>query len=150
MTYKLKQAFFYYNPTTSSVYNIGFLILRFIIGLALCTVFEKFLPRDGLWGPQEWFIQDVVAMGFPAPELFSWLVVSIEFFGGILLMLGLFTRPAALMNVFVTFVAAIIYHKADIGGSGLTAFLFMIICICITIFGGGKYSLDYFLNHNKV
>lgn len=126
--------------------NIGFLLLRFFVGLALCTVFEKFFPKNGIWGPQEWFIQDTANMGFPFPTFFAWVAVLSEFFGGILLMLGLFTRPAALLNVFVTFTATFVYHSGDIGGSGLTSFFFMIMCICILLFGPGKFSLDYFIN----
>jgi len=68
----------------------------------LCTVFEKFLPRDGVWGPQPWFINDVAKMGFPLPTFFAWCAVLAEFFGGILLMLGLMTRPAALANAITT------------------------------------------------
>ena len=132
------------NPTN---HDIGFLLLRFFVGLALCTVFEKFLPRDGVWGPQDWFIQDTAAMGFPFPTLFAWIAVLSEFFGGILLMLGLFTRPAALLNVLVTFTATFLYHNGDIGNSGLISFFFMIMCTCILLFGAGKFSLDNFFAH---
>ena len=130
--------------------NIGFLLLRFFVGLALCTVFEKFFPKNGIWGPQEWFIQDTADMGFPCPLFFAWAAVLSEFFGGILLMLGLFTRPAALLNVFVTFTATFIYHDGDIGNSGLTSFFFMIMCLCILLFGPGKFSLDYLIRQKLV
>ena len=126
--------------------NIGFLILRFFVGLALCTVFEKFFPKNGVWGPQEWFIQDTAAMGFPFPVFFAWVAVLSEFFGGILLMLGLFTRPAAFLNVLVTFTATFIYHDGDIGGAGLLSFYFFIMCLCVLIFGPGKFSLDYLIS----
>lgn len=129
--------------------HIGFLLLRFFVGLALCTVFEKFLPRNGIWGPQEWFIQDTANMGFPFPVFFAWVAVLTEFVGGILLMLGLFTRPAALLNVFVTFTATFIYHGGDIGNSGLLSFFFMIMCTCILLFGPGKFSIDFLL-HKKL
>jgi hypothetical protein len=65
-------------------------------------------------------------------------------------MLGLFTRPAALLNVFVTFTATFIYHKGDIGNAGLLSFFFMIMCLCILLFGPGKFSLDYFINRRLV
>lgn len=129
----------------STSQNIGFFILRFFVGLALCTVFEKFLPKNGIWGPQEWFIQDTANMGFPFPAFFAWLAVLSEFFGGILLMLGLFTRPAALMNFFVTFTATFVYHKGAIAEEGLLSFFFMIMCSCIFLFGPGQFSLDYLL-----
>ncbi len=138
------------NQQHSMSQNIGFLLLRFFVGLALCTVFEKFLPKDGVWGPQEWFIRDTANMGFPFPLFFAWVAVLSEFFGGILLMLGLFARPAALLNVLVTFTATFIYHKGDIGDAGLLSFFFMIMCLCILLFGPGKFSLDYLLNSKAV
>ena len=130
-------------------YNLGFLILRFFVGLALCTIFEKLFPKNGIWGPQDWFVQDVATMGFPFPLLFAWVAVLTEFIGGILLMLGLFTRPAALMNAILTFVAAFIYHQGNILKPGLLAFFFMIMCISILLNGAGKYSLDYLI-HRKI
>ncbi len=150
MNHKIKAFFLGGNQQNSISQNSGLLLLRFFVGLALCTVFEKFLPKNGIWGPQEWFIQDTANMGFPFPTFFAWVAVLSEFFGGILLMLGLFTRPAALLNVIVTFTATFIYHKGDIGGAGLLSFYFMIMCICILLFGPGKFSLDYFINRKLV
>jgi putative oxidoreductase len=150
MNNKIKAFLLGDNQQNSSGQNIGFLLLRFFVGLALCTVFEKFFPKNGIWGPQEWFIQDTANMGFPFPIFFAWVAVLSEFFGGILLMLGLFTRPAALLNVFVTFTATFIYHKGDIGNAGLLSFFFMIMCLCILLFGPGKFSLDYFINRRLV
>ena len=51
---------------------------------------------------------------------------------------------------FVTFTATFIYHGGDIGNSGLTSFFFMIMCLCILLFGPGKFSLDYFINRKLV
>ena len=134
------------NEQKTSLYqNVGFLLLRFFVGLALCTVFEKFLPREGIWGPPAWFINDTANMGFPSPALFAWAAVLIEFFGGFLLMVGLFTRTAALLNALVTFTATFIYHHGDISGSGLLSFFFMIMCTCIALIGPGQFSIDHFI-----
>ena len=146
MSNKIKAFLLGGNQQNPISHNIGFFLLRFFVGLALCTVFEKFSPKNGIWGPQEWFIQDTANMGFPFPIFFAWVAVLSEFFGGILLMLGLFTRPAALLNVLVTFTATFIYHKGDIGNAGLLSFFFMIMCLSILLFGPGKFSLDYFIN----
>jgi len=48
--------------------DAGLFVLRLFTGLALMTVFEKLLPRDGVWGPQPWFIDDVSAMGWCSPS----------------------------------------------------------------------------------
>jgi uncharacterized membrane protein YphA (DoxX/SURF4 family) len=146
MNNNIKAFLFGSNHQNSFSQNIGFLLLRLLVGLALCTVFEKFFPRNGIWGPQEWFIQDTANMGFPFPSFFSWVAVLSEFFGGIFLMVGLFTRPAALLNFMVTFTATFIYHNGDIGSSGLTSFIFMIMCLCILLFGPGKFSVDHVIN----
>jgi len=108
--------------------DIGLAILRVIVGLAFMTIFENFLPRNGVWGPQPWFVDDLAATGFPVPVLFGWLAVLPGFFGGLLLILGLASRPAAPLNAIVTFVAAFAHHKADIGQSGLTALNFLTMC----------------------
>ena len=146
MRFKIKTFLFGSKQKNALRQNIGFLLLRFFVGLALCTVFEKFFPKNGIWGPQDWFIQDTANMGFPLPVFFAWVAVLSEFFGGILLMLGLFTKPAALLNVFVTFTATFIYHNGDIGNAGLLSFFFLIMCLCILLFGPGKFSLDYLIN----
>ncbi len=78
-------------PRSVSI-DLGLLLIRLATGILLCTVFEKFLPRDGRWGPQDWFINDVAKMGFPAPVFFAWCAVLAEFVGGILLALGLLSR----------------------------------------------------------
>lgn len=150
MNHKIRTFLLGGNPPNSLGQNMGFLLLRFFVGLALCTVFEKFLPKNGVWGPQAWFIQDTADMGFPLPAFFAWAAVLSEFFGGILLMLGLLTRPAALLNVLVTFTATFFYHKGDIGDSGLLSFFFLIMCLCILLFGPGKFSLDHLLKRKLV
>lgn len=122
--------------------DLGLLVLRVITGLAFMTVFEKFLPRDGVWGPQPWFVKDVADMGFPAPALFAWLAVLSEFFGGLLLICGFAARYTALSNAIVTGVAAFVYHQADIGQSGLTATVFFAMCVTLTLAGPGRFSID--------
>jgi putative oxidoreductase len=121
--------------------DAGLALLRIGAGLALCTIFEKFLPRAGVWGPQEWFVSDVASMGFPLPAAFAWAAVVSEFFGGILLVIGLLARPAALLNAVTTFVAAFVYHQ-DIGRDGVVALAFFLITAALTLTGPGRFSLD--------
>jgi putative oxidoreductase len=125
----------------SRTVDIGLTVLRVGAGLALCTIFEKFLPRNGVWGPQEWFINSVAKMGFPLPSLFAWCAVLSEFFGGILLVAGFLTRPAAFFNAVTTFVAAFIYHK-DIGKDGVVAAAFFVMTLTLLFTGPGRFSLD--------
>jgi putative oxidoreductase len=121
--------------------DAGLALLRIGAGLALATIFEKFLPRAGVWGPQEWFVSDVAKMGFPFPTAFAWAAVLSEFFGGLLLTLGLAARPAAFLNAVTTFVAAFVYHE-DIGRDGVVALAFFLITASLTLAGPGRFSLD--------
>ncbi len=122
--------------------DVGLTVLRIVVGLAFMTVFEKFLPRDGVWGPQQWFVDDVANMGLPLPILFAWLAVIAEFFGGLLLILGCALRFAAFSNLIVTGMAAFVYHQADVGQSGLTATVFFTMCATLMIAGPGRFSID--------
>ena len=145
MLRRIQSALFYGLRGNAITIDIGLTILRVCVGLAFMTIFEKVLPREGIWGPQQWFIEDVAKMGFPAPTAFAWLAVLIEFVGGFLLIIGLGSRFAALSNAGVTFVAAFIYHHGDVGRSGLAATVFFMMCAVLTITGPGRFSIDGFL-----
>lgn len=125
--------------------DFGLLLIRLATGILLCTVFEKFLPRDGRWGPQDWFIADVAKMGFPFPVFFAWCAVLSEFFGGILLAFGSLARPAAFFNAITTFVAAFVFHKGDVSGSALLGTVFFASTMGLTLTGPGRLSIDYLI-----
>jgi putative oxidoreductase len=125
--------------------DFGLLLIRLATGILLCTVFEKFLPREGRWGPQDWFVADVAKMGFPFPTFFAWCAVLSEFFGGILLALGLLARPAAFFNAITTFVAAFLFHKGDVSGGALLATVFFASTMGLTLTGPGRMSIDYLI-----
>ena len=126
--------------------DISLLLFRITCGLPLMTVFEKLFPRDGRWGPQEWFITDVAEMGFPLPLFFAWCAVLSEVVGGLLILLGLGTRPASIFVAITTFVAAFIYHDMDLVGKGLLATIFLFLATSLLISGAGRFSLDRLIN----
>jgi putative oxidoreductase len=117
--------------------DVGLLLLRVIAGLALALAhgLGKVPPSPG-------FVGRVGAMGLPAPELFAWLAGMAEFGGGLLLVVGLFTRPAALLIVvhflFVVFLA----HAGDPFGPRELATLFGAIALLYVFHGAGRLSLD--------
>lgn len=84
----------------------------------------------------------VEGMGFPAPEFFAWAAALSEFGGGILLVLGLFTRPAAILVSCTMFVAGFIRHFNDPFGKKELALTFLTVALVVLIAGPGKYSLD--------
>ena len=121
--------------------DLGLAGLRICTGLALCLVFGKLLPRDGVWGPSAEFIAQVAGMGFPAPRAFAWAAVLSESVGGILLVAGFLTRPAALLNSVTTGFAAFWFHK-DIERDGATAMAFFVMTTTLLLTGPGRYSVD--------
>lgn len=88
----------------------------------------------------DWSFADPICLGEPN-SLF--LAVLAEFFCSILLIIGLFTRPALFILGTTMTIIAFIVHKSDPIGDKEHALLFLIIYIAIFITGPGKFSLDY-------
>src|SRR3989338_2225058 len=89
--------------------DAGLLWLRVLRGAAM--VYHGYGKVFG--GHMEGMIQGVAGMGFHAPVFFAWAAALSEFAGGILLVLGLFTRPAALFILITMGVAAFVAHAND-------------------------------------
>jgi putative oxidoreductase len=92
-------------------------------------------------------------LGVPAPVAFGWVVTLIELVGGALLIAGLFTRVAALLNIGVL-VGALLLVKIDIGliapmgaempGAELE-FGLLAGLLTVALLGPGKPSVDHAL-----
>jgi putative oxidoreductase len=85
--------------------------------------------------------------GHPAAWSQAWIGGVLEFYGGLLVMIGLFTRPVAFILSGEMAVAYLQFHyKPDIFwpllNKGETAALFAFIFLFIAAFGGGPWSLD--------
>lgn len=121
----------------SALADVGLLLLRLFTGLALA-----FAHGFGKVPPSEGFVASVVEMGFPAPEAFAWAAGLSEFAGGLLLAVGLLTRPAALMIAITMAVAAFVRHAGDPFSSQEKALLFLAVAVAFLFVGSGRYSLD--------
>ena len=91
-----------------------------------------------------------IAPHFPNPlglgsTLSLALVTGAEFFGAVLLALGLFTRWAGLSLLFTMMVAVFVFHWPDPFKEKELAVLYGLFFLLFTLAGGGKYSLDHFL-----
>lgn len=100
-----------------------------------------------LSGTAEFF----ASLGLPAPTLNALAAGATECLGGVLLLLGLFARPAALPLAFTMVVA---YATADREAvqaifsdtdkfTGASPFLFLLVSLIVLAFGPGKWSLDH-------
>src|SRR5471032_1789403 len=91
--------------------------------------------------------KNFIALGIPAPEILTPFVSGVEFFGGILLLLGLLTRFAAVPLMVVMVVAIISTNIGDI--DGLETFLgfeevsYFVMFAWLAIAGPGPVSIDH-------
>ncbi len=93
------------------------------------------------------------SLGIPAPGLNAWFIGGLELVGGALLLLGLFSRPIALLlsgNMLVAYLAADrpallgVFHDLD---AFLRAdpFWFLFVSVVVLTLGPGALSLDRLL-----
>ncbi|KXJ60454.1 MAG: DoxD-like family protein [Alteromonas sp. Nap_26] len=96
----------------------------------------------GLEGTGQWMESIGLAPGF----LMALLAGSAEFFGGIALILGLLTRPAAALSAFTMVIAIFSVHLSNglfMSNNGYEfALSLLAITAALAIQGGGKLSLD--------
>lgn len=73
------------------------------------------------------------------------LIMLAEFIGAILLMLGLFTRLAALSLSIGMAVAAFIAHAPFSVSDSELPLLYLVVFIVLLVSGGGRYSVDHYI-----
>jgi len=89
----------------------------------------------------DWLQKD---LHFPHPLLMAYLRTGAELFGGIMLVLGLFTRIGAFLIMFTMFVAFFTAGKSALLSDGETVFAYAIVMLTLVLTGAGKISLDYY------
>ena len=91
----------------------------------------------------------------PQPELFSLLGLAgvLEFFGGILLVLGLFTRPVAFVlsgeMAFAYWMAHAPQSVFPAVNAGDAAILYCFVFLYLAVAGGGAWSLDNVMRERR-
>jgi putative oxidoreductase len=125
------------------------IILRVPIGLILAAhgsqkLFAWF-GGNGLEGTGQWMASVGLNPGF----VMALLAGSAEFFGGIALVLGLLTRPAAMISAVTMLVALFWVHWGNgffLATHGIEyALALLSATLALTVIGGGRYSLDRYL-----
>ena len=123
----------------------GAVLLRLVLGVAMVyNGYSKVLPATGLHGSplaaMEHFSRFVASLGLP-PWL-GYVSALTEFLGGILLLLGLFTRFSAFMvaiNMTVALVTVNL-HKGYASSEYTLALIAM--ALMLLFYGAGAASLD--------
>jgi putative oxidoreductase len=125
---------------TETLSGLAPLLIRITVGVVFL--------RSG-WGklsdlPQvtEYF----ASLGIPMPGINAAVAASVEFFGGILMLVGLGARLVALPMAFTMVVAIITAKREEIQGAlsilGLDEFAYLVMFVTIVLIGAGPFSLD--------
>ncbi len=127
--------------------DAAILLLRLFIGP--CLVVHG-LGKLGIVGPgnMQGFVGWLSSLGVPFPAVQARLAMAAELLGGVLILLGLFYRPAAIVCMLTLLVAAVIGHKG--GGYLITntppgneyAVNLAVVLLAMALLGAGPYSLD--------
>jgi putative oxidoreductase len=107
-------------------------------------------------GSTQTMYETLVAAKVPFPRLMTYFVSGVELFGGTLLIVG-FLSSAVCVALLVDMLVAILTAKLSAMPKGLSPLdwlddflylpevLYVLFFICLTCFGPGKFSVDYWL-----
>lgn len=129
--------------------HTGLLIIR--LGIGFQFLLHGWPKLSG--GPDNWrdlgSSMELIHMDY-YPVFWGFMAAFAEFFGGLLLLVGWLTRPAAFLLA-VTMLIATLDHLSGKDATWLSAshaFELMVVFIALYFTGAGKYSLDEYL-HRK-
>ena len=92
--------------------------------------------------------------GHPALLSQTWIGGVLEFYGGLAILLGLFTRPVAFLLSGEMAVAYFQFHQPNgfwpIQNHGEPAVLFCFIFLFLAAHGGGDWSVDGIIRRNRL
>lgn len=128
--------------TSNNALHVALLIVR--IGFGIIFMLHGWPKITG--GVDTWSgiggAMAVTGLDF-APAFWGFMASLAEFGGGLLLVFGFLTRPAAALML-ITMLVAVLMHSAQ--GDGLTTILHplkgLVVFIALLYSGAGKYSLD--------
>lgn len=138
--------------STNTPTNIALLLLRTI--LAVVFIYHGSQKLFGAFGGPgiDNFAGWLASMNIPLPTFNAYMAASTEFFGGIALLIGLFTRLVAIPLTITMIVAIVTVHanafSAQNNGMEYPLTLAFVL-IAIILLGPGAFSLDANFNACK-
>jgi putative oxidoreductase len=125
---------------SENVFSLAMLVLR--VGAGSLMMIQHGLDKLMHFAQKSHEFADPFGLG--ATTSLS-LVVFAEFFCSAFIILGLFTRFAAIPLIITMAVALFSAHKGQFFGKGEPAGIFLVCFITILLMGPGKVSLDRFI-----
>lgn len=125
------------NDKDFSKYNgIALLLLR--IGVGLIFIVAGWGKLTGIEGVQGFFGN----LGIPLPGIMAWVVAIVEFFGGLMVLLGAWARIPNLLLAFIMVVALLTTKLDGDFSAARVDILLLLMTTALAILGSGKYSVD--------
>lgn len=120
--------------------DVGLLILRVVIGGHLI-----WSTQDNVfsWSRMLEFRDFLDQFGFPWPLVCALLSVTVQFLGGIALVLGVCTRLASAILAFNFVVAIVMVDSARPYPAAFAALAIVAAALCLLATGAGRHSLDH-------
>lgn len=135
-----------FNKVIKTNESYGLLVLRVMTGIVFMAHGSQKLFGLFGGGGLEGTAKFMASLGLEPAYVMAILSGSGEFFGGLLLVLGFFTRFGALNTLIVSLVALFSVHisKGFFMSNGGFEYILMLgtASLALLIEGGGKYSLD--------
>jgi putative oxidoreductase len=122
---------------SESTLSVALFIFR--VGIASAMMIQHGLKKLQSFGAKSGSFADPFGIG--STTSYS-LVVFAEFFCAAFIILGLFTRLAAIPLIINMGVALFVAHKGQFFGEGEMAGIFLICFITLLLTGPGRFSLD--------
>lgn len=136
----------YINCLTRSNAGLGMTVLRIILGITFMMHGSQKLFGAFGGGGLDGTAKFMTSLGLEPGYLMAVLAALGEFGGGLLLILGLFTRFGALLTAFISVVAIFSVHISKgffmSGGGYEFALILLAASIAVLIEGAGKCSID--------
>jgi len=121
--------------------DLGVLVIRLAFGFQLVRVSytTALSPAENI--PQ--FVTYLTSLGFPLPTVGAYVSTYTEFIGGILLILGLFTRWTALLLLINFGLALVMAHLviADTYQNTFPSLNLLAVSIFLLLNGSGRYAV---------
>ncbi|OGF56929.1 MAG: hypothetical protein A2Z21_07415 [Candidatus Fraserbacteria bacterium RBG_16_55_9] len=128
----------------------GLLIVRIVLGVVFIAHGYQKLFSLGVDGVAERLLSP---NGFPAPQFLAWVLSLTEFVGGIAILLGLFTRYAAVgLSIIMLVVILVLKRSNGLTGPGSYELELSLLALALSLLlgGPGKLSLEKLLLQREI
>lgn len=133
--------------TLVSIFENWNILIRVLIGIIIAKYGLGIFNPEHMKGNVTWLTD----IHFPLPFFMAYLGKATELIGGVLLVLGLFTRLSCIALMINMIVIVFVMGRGLIFGDDQLPFLLLLFFMNFFIQGAGKWSLDHILlNQNKL